>query len=159
MDFTRFKEWRWRALFGIVNAGLALSIILLPYIYVGPPDNREYYIYNLPGEWMHMGVFILAAILALVAIKSFSYDFILPIVGGISEAIDLTFAIGVVILGYNPTWSLNSVVPQVGGILSVGAMILMLFQGYIWLQLRSEDVGGEKPALQEPNAPPLKQSP
>ncbi len=159
MDFTRFKELRWRVLLGIVNAGLAFSVILLPYIYVGPPANQDFYIYNLPGDWLHVGVFIFSAILALVAIISFSYDFVLPILGGIAAAIDLTFAVGVVILGYNPTWSLNSVVPRVGGIISIGVMILMLIQGYIWLQLRSEDVRGEKPALQESNASTLEKSP
>ncbi len=147
MDFSRFKEWHWRALLGIVNAGLALCIILLPYIFVGQPENQEYYIYNLPGDWWHVGVFVFAAILAVIAIKSFSYDFILPILGGIAAAIDITFTLGMVFLGVNPSWTLNTVAPRIGGMLSIGSIILLLIQGYIWLQLRSEDFAGEKPAL------------
>ncbi len=155
MDFARFTEWRWRVLFGIVNAGLALGVIFLPYISVG----KQYYIYDLPGDWWHVGVFIFAAICALAAIKSFSFDFVLPIIGGIGVAIDLTFALGVVFLGINPNWSLVNASVHVGGILSVGVMFLLLAQGYIWLQLRSEDFCGEKPALKETNAAPLEKSP
>ncbi len=155
MDYSRFKEWRWRSLFGIVNAGLALCVIFLPYISVG----QLYYIYDLPGDWWHVGVFVFAAILAVAAIKSFSYDFVLPILGGIAAAIDLTFALGVVFLGINPEWSLVTASAHVGGILSVGVMILLLMQGYIWLQLRSEDFGGEKPALEKTDAAPLEKSP
>ncbi len=156
MDFNRFKDSRWRALLGIVNAGLALSVIFLPYISVA---NQNYYIYDMPGGWWHVGVFALAAILAVVSIKSFSFDFILPILGGIAAAIDLTFALGVIFLGVNPDLSLVTSSVHVGGILSLGAMILLLIQGYIWLQLRSEDGRGEKPALEKSYAAPLEKSP
>ncbi len=156
MDFARFKEWRWRAILGIVNAGLAIGVIFLPYISVG---DQNYYISDFPGNWWHVGVFLVAAILAVVSIKSFEYDFILPIIAGIGAAIDLTFALGVVFLGVNPDWSLVTATAHVGGILSVGVMILLLFQGYIWLQLRSEDVRGEKHAFEKPYAAPLEKSP
>ncbi len=156
MDFSRFKEWRWRALLGIVNAILAVGVIFLPFVSV---ENQNYYIYDLPGDWWHAGVFVFAAILAIVSIKSFSYDFILPIFGGIGAAIDITFSVGVVFLGVNPDLSLVSTSVHVGGILSIGVMILLLIQGYIWLQLRSEDIRGEKPALEKPNAVPLEKAP
>ena len=149
MDYSRFRKWHLRALLGILNAGLALGVTMVPYISV---NTHQYYIYDLPGTWWHFFVFAIAAILAVVAIKSFTYDFALPILGGLAAAIDLTFTLGIVFLGVDPELSMVTASAHIGAIFSIGALILLLVQGYIWLQLWSEDLRSEKSTLKETNS-------